>query len=480
MAEELTPDICVIGGGPGGIAAALAAAGAGVSVVLIEKDRTGGNNLTSGTVPSKALLAAASVYEALRAGPGFGVTGAPLQVNLGKVRDHIVEATEAIARNVSPERLTAQGIKVIAGAARFANSELVVVDTTAIRARNIVLAVGSVPAVPDFPGLDAVESMTLAQGFDLSRKPAHLLVLGANRYALEFAQACARLGIDATVIDDAPALPDDDPELAAIVVDGLRAEGTRVRAGVKIQSVARRRSGIRITVGDPKDGTINIDGSHILVATGRMPDVEGLGLAAAGIAYDLSGIIVDDGLRTSNRRVFAIGDAVAGPALAVRAEQQGVAVVSAILRRKRVRDDPTLVPAVAFTDPALASVGLIEAEARRLYRDIRILRFPFIENDRAHIERQPDGMIKVVTTVRGRIVGASIVGRDAAELIAPWSLAVASRLGVDAMRAFLPAYPTRSAISHRVLEGFGETAPVGRHLTPQWSRRIIEFFRKFG
>lgn len=480
MAEELTPDICVIGGGPGGIAAALAAANEGVSVVLIEKNRTGGNNLTSGTVPSKALLAAASVYEALRAGPGFGVTGAPLQVNLGKVREHIVEATEAIARNVSPQRLTAQGVKVIGGAARFANPELVVADTTTIRARNVILAVGSVPAVPNLPGLDSVDSMTLTQGFDLSRKPAHLLVLGANRYALEFAQACARLGIDATVIDEAPALPDDDPELAAIVVDGLRAEGTRVRAGVKVQTIARRRGGIRITIDDPQDGTINVDGSHLLVATGRMPDVEGLGLAAASIAHDLSGITVDDGLRTSNRRVFAIGDAVAGPALAVRAEQQGVAVVNAIVHRKRVRDDPTLVPAVAFTDPALASVGLIEAEARRRHRDIRILRFPFIENDRAHIERQPAGMIKVVTAAGGRILGASIVGRDAAELIAPWSLVVANRLGVSAMHASMPPYPTRSAISHRVLEAFDEGGPGGQHLTPEWSRRIINFFRKFG
>ena len=480
MAAELTPDICVIGGGPGGIAAALAAAGEGVSVVLVEKNRTGGNNLTSGTVPSKALLAAASIYETLRAAPGFGVTGAPLQVNLGKVRDHIVEATEAIARNVSTERLTAQGVKVIAGAARFANPELVVVDTTTIRARNIVLAVGSVPAVPGFPGLDAVESLTLAQGFDLSRKPAHLLVLGANRYALEFAQACSRLGIDATVIDEALALPDDDPELAAIVVDRLRAEGTRVRAGVRVQTIARRRGGIRIALNDPNEGVINVDGSHLLVATGRMPDVEGLGLAAAGISHDLTGIIVDAGLRTSNRRVYAIGDAVAGPALAVRAEQQGAAVVNAILHGKRVRDDPAMIPAVAYTDPALASVGLIEDVARKRHRDIRILRFPFIENDRAHIERQPDGMIKVVTTMRRRILGASIVGRDAAELIAPWSLAVANRLGVGAMRAFLPPYPTRSAISHRVLEAFDENGPTGRHLTPQWPGRIIDFFRKFG
>ena len=185
-------------------------------------------------------------------------------------------------------------------------------------------------------------------------------------------------------------------------------------------------------------------------------------------------------MRTSNRRVYAIGDAVAGLALVVRAEQQAAAVVNAILYRKRVRDDQTAIPAVAFTDPALASVGLIESAARLIHRDIRILRVPFIENDRAHIERQPAGMIKVVVAGGGRILGAAIVGRDAAELIAPWSLAIANRLGVNAMQAFLPPYPTRSAISRRVVESFGDAGQTGRHLTPQWRRRIIELFRKFG
>jgi pyruvate/2-oxoglutarate dehydrogenase complex dihydrolipoamide dehydrogenase (E3) component len=483
MAEQLSPDICVVGGGPGGIAAALAAAAEGVSVVLVEKGRLGGTNLVSGAVPSKALLAAAEVYEALRAGPALGITGAPLQVNFGKVRDHIVAATEAIARNVSLERLTVAGIKVIAGEARFANPGMVVVGETAITARRFVLAVGSVPAMPDFPGLNTVETMTFAEGFELGRPPAHLLILGAGRYALEFAQAYARLGIDATVIDEATALPDDDPELAAIVVDRLRAEGIRVRAGVKILGIARRRGGIRITLGDRQDtagAEIAVDGSHLLVATGRSPAVDSLGLAAAGIASDKSVVVVDRNLRTTNRRVYAIGDAVAGPALAVRAERQGRSVVKSILYRLPNRDDDGDVPAVAFTDPALAAVGLSEAAARVRHSDIRVLRFPFMESDRAHIERQPAGMIKVVATRGGLILGAAIVGRGAGELIAPWSLAIANRLSLAAMRAFVPPYPTRSAVSARVASLGEEAALALPGLTPQGRKRIIDFLRKLG
>jgi pyruvate/2-oxoglutarate dehydrogenase complex dihydrolipoamide dehydrogenase (E3) component len=450
-------------------------------VVLIEKSRTGGNNLAAGTIPSKALLAAAAIREAFRAGPGFGVTGAPIQVNLARVREHIEDATAAIARNVSAERLAALGVKVVAGGARFANPDLIVVGTTAIKPRRIVIATGSVPAVPQIPGLDTVDAMSLAEGFDLSRHPQHLIVLGANRYALEFAQAYSRLGIDTTVIDEAAALPDVDPEMATFVLDRLRAEGIRVRAGVKIAEVARRRGGVRVSLTDPQEGEVNIDGTHILVAAGRWPDVESLGLAAAGIQWDTAGIVVDKQLRTTNRRAYAIGDVIAGPPLAGRAEMQAAAVVRSILYRVPFRDDTANVPAVAFTDPGLASVGLDEAAARLHHRDIRIIRVPFVENERAHLEREPAGMLKVITaTGGGRVLGAAIVGRDAAELIAPWALAVANHLGIGAMASYVPAYPSRSSLARRVASDHRPAATGLAGLTPAWRRRIISLFRKLG
>lgn len=475
MREELTPEICVIGGGPGGMAAALAAAGEGVSVVLVEKGATGGTNLTSGAVPSKALLAAAAIHQSLRDGPAMGVTGAPLQVNLGKVREHIVAVGEAVARNVSPERLTALGVKIVAGEARFADRRTVVAGDVTIRARRFIVATGAVPASADLPGLDGIDAMTFAGAFELKGKPAHLLVLGAGRHALEVAQGYTRLGIDATVMSDSAPLPEDDPELAAIIVQALQGEGVRFRIGVRIEQVSRRRGGIRITVNDPTEGHIAIDGSHLLVATGRIPAVADLGLEAAGIAHDADGIVVDRWLRTSNRRVHAIGDVVKGPALATRAEHQAAEAVRAILFRWPFPRAADGVAAVTFTDPGLATVGLAESAAHHAKRDVRVLRFPFAENDRSQIERQPAGMIKVVASPGGTVLGAAIVGRDAGELIAPWALAVAQGTHVSAVARLAMPYPTRSDISRRVAAAF---RPEG--LTSPWRKRIIELLRKLG
>jgi pyruvate/2-oxoglutarate dehydrogenase complex dihydrolipoamide dehydrogenase (E3) component len=474
MAEMLTPDICVIGGGPAGIAVALGAAREAVSVVLVEKDRLGGANLAYGTIPSKALVAAASHHETLRRSPAFGVTGAPLQVNLGKVAEHIRTVGDAVAPHVSAERLTALGVRVIDAPARFLDRRTVIAGDQTIIARRFVLATGSVPAVPDIPGLADVDYMTFPDAFDITRKPSHLLVIGASGHALELAQAYNRLGVDTTVIDTAAALPGDDPELAAIVVDRLRAEGVRVRDGVTISGISRRRGGIRVTVVEA-EAEVPIDGSHLLVATGRVPNVADLGLDAGGIACDAEGITVDKLLRTTNRRVYAIGDVVAGPAAAARARLEAERVLHSILFRLSKRGGPAEAPVATFTDPGIARIGLGESEARGRNAQIRVLRFPFIENDLAQAERMPAGLIKVIVGRRGRVLGVAIVGHDAGELISLWSLAIARGLNVRAIADLVPAYPSRSQISKAVVETFDEAG-----LTQRFRHTIIEFLRKFG
>jgi pyruvate/2-oxoglutarate dehydrogenase complex dihydrolipoamide dehydrogenase (E3) component len=476
MADELTPDICVIGGGPGGIAVAAGAAAEQIPVVLVEKATMGGANLTGGGIPSKALLSAAAIHEFLRRAPAMGATGAPLEVDLGKVREHIDAVTEAVAPNVSAERLAGLGVTVIRGAARFTGRRTIAVGDTTIRARRYVLAVGSLPLPPQLPGLDKVEYATEAGAFTFADKPTHLLVLGAGPRGLELAQAYVRLGVDATVIDSGPALAGEDPELVSIVADRLRAEGVRLLTEAGIVSFTRRRGGVRATVkaaGDAEETVI--DASHLVVVGGRTPDVEGLDLATAGVVVNAEGITVDRRLRTSNHRIYAIGDAVAGPALANRAEYQAERVLSAMLYRLPIRHDPTVVPAVTFTDPALATVGLSEAEATAQHGKVRILRMPFVENDRAQAERLPAGMIKVIASARGQILGASAAGTDAGELIALWSLAMANKLSIDAMRRFSAPYPTRAGISRRVAASF-----YGPGLTPPWRRSIIEVLRNLG
>ena len=475
MAEVLTPDICVVGGGPGGVAAALAAVGAGVSVVLVEKAAMGGANLASGSIPSKAFVAAADVYEALRAGAAIGVVASPLQVNLPRVRDHMTAVAEAIAPRLSAERLTALGVTVIAGAARFTDPRTLTVGEQTIRPRGVILAVGSVPAVPDIPGIETVEYATSVSGIDLARKPTHLLIIGAGGHALELAQAYTRLGIDASAIDAGPALPEHDPELAAIATERIRAEGVRIRTGGAIRSVARRRGGIRLVVEDPTGGEVVIDGSHLLVAAGRVTDIADLGLDQARIRHDASGILVDRHLRTANPRVYAIGDAIAGVASAARAERQGRAAVRSFLLPATVADDPAAAPVVTFTDPPIASVGLAEADARARHPEAVAYRFPFVENDRATVERAPFGFIKVMATPAGRILGAAIVGRGADEMIALWSLAIANGLPLSAIAALDVGYPTRAAVSRRV----AESAPGGG-LTRSWRRRIIGLLGKLG
>ena len=360
--------------------------------------------------------------------------------------------------------------------ARFTDANTVAAGDVTVRARRFVLAVGSVPAPPDLPGLDAIETLSAEGLFDLGRKIGHLIVLGATRSGCEIAQAFSRLGVDATVIDQGPPLADDDPEMAAIVVDRLRAEGVRVRAPATIRSLARRRGGVRLVIGAEGEEETAIDGSHLFVATGRAPAVEGLDLAAAGIAHDRAGIAVDRRLRTTNRRVYAIGDAIAGPAPRRPRRARGRPRRACILFRRPFAYDRPAVPIVTNTDPALASVGLDEAAARRRHGDVRVLRYPFAENDRAQAERLPEGVIKVVTTKSGKILGVRVVGHDAAELITPWSQAMQagltdSRNGDPADRLIRPA----PRFSRRVAAGFR-----GPGLTSPWRQHIIDLLRKLG
>jgi pyruvate/2-oxoglutarate dehydrogenase complex dihydrolipoamide dehydrogenase (E3) component len=474
MAKLLTPDICIIGGGPAGFAVAARAARMSVPVVLIEKGRMGGANLSAGAIPSKALVSASYNYELLRRSPMMGVTGAPLQVNFSRVAEHIASVAEAIAPHVSAERLAALGVRVISAPARFLDRRTVIAGEFTIIARRFVIAVGAVGAAPDIPGLDDVDYMTVADAFDIGRKPAHLVVLGANPQALEIAQAYQRLGVDTTVVDSGPALPDDDPELAAIVLNRLRADGIRVRDQVRIASAARRRGGIRITLDSP-EGEVSVDGSHLLVAMGRRPNIAELGLESASVEHGPAGIAVDKLLRTTNSRIYAIGDAIAGPAIANRGDYEAGKIMQDILFRLPSKLKANDVPVVTYTDPAIARVGMSEAEAKAAGETVRVLRFPFVENDRVQAERMTSGFIKVIVSPRGRVLGAAMVGHEAGEQIAIWSLAVANRLNIRAIINLVPPYPARAEIARRVAETF-----LAPGLTPTWQRRIIEFLRKFG
>jgi len=474
MPDILEPDICVIGAGSGGLSVAAAAAAFGVPVVLIEKHKMGGDCLNYGCVPSKALIAAATRAADFATSARFGVSAGHPKVDFPQVREHVRRVIAAIAPNDSAERFGALGVRVIAGTARFKDAATVAVDNIEIKARRFVIASGSSPAIPPIAGLADTPHLTNETIFDLAECPEHLVVIGAGPVGLELAQAFRRLGAHVTVLEAALPLAKHDPECAEIVLDQLKRDGVVIRLGVVVTRVTQADGKIRVAIARG-DGDETIEGTHLLVAAGRTPNTGDLGLEAAGIRYERRGILVDKRLRTTNRRVYAIGDVTGGLPLTHVANYHAGLVVRHALFRLPVRVDHDAIPWVTFTDPELAQVGLSEAEARARNDSVRVLRWPFHENDRAQAERATHGHIKVVTSRHGRILGATIVGRHAGELIATWALAVGQRLNIRALAGSVVAYPTLAEVGKRAAVTYFKGS-----LTSPLVRRIIVWLRRLG
>jgi len=474
MAQVLTPDICIIGGGAGGLSVAIAAAALKVPVVLVENARMGGDCLNTGCVPSKALLAAGKRAEMVRRAMLFGLAPASPTVDFARVHQHVHGVVATLAPNDSAERLAGLGVRVIAGTGRFVDPDTVAVgDDILIRARRVVIATGSTPALPSIAGLEAVRYLTNETIFGLTECPRHLIVIGAGPSGLELAQACRRLGADVTVLEAARPLSRQDPDCAAIVLDQLRREGITIQEGVTIERVAQG-SNIRICMAGPRDAQI-VEGSHLLIATGRRPRVEALNLQAGGIVVGPQGIAVDKRLMTTNRRVYAIGDVTGEPQYTHVSSYHAGLVIRNALFRLPVNRHSGVIPAVMYTDPELAQVGLMVDQARARHRSIRVLSWPYHENDRAQAERDTGGHIKVVTAGNGRILGATIVGAQAGELITTWTLAVTQNLNIRALAGLVVPYPTLSEVGKRAAMTYFIPS-----LTNRWVQRIIGLLRRLG
>lgn len=474
MVRVLKPDICVIGAGSGGLTVAAAAAAFGISVVLVERGRMGGDCLNHGCVPSKALIAAAKRAAQMRHASVFGLGNVDPEIDFAAVNRHVHKVIDAIAPNDSVERFTALGVRVIPAEARFIDKRTVQAGDTRIRARRFVIAAGSSPQISSIPGLDEIPYLTNETIFERKRLARRLLVVGGGPVGLELAQAHRRLGAEVTVIDADEILSREDRELVALVRRRLVGEGIDIREGVKITRIEKRGNLVRAHLENDGEAA-QVDGSHVLLATGRKPNVEGLGLEAAGIRFSSDGIAVDPRLRTSNRRVYAIGDILGGTQFTHLASFHAGIALRNILFRLRARADRTAVPRVTFTDPEIAHVGMSEAEAQTSHRQLRILRWPYAENDRAQTERRTEGLIKLVTDRRGRVLGVSIVGAHAGEQMALWSLVIAKGMRVHDIAGLVLPYPTMSEIGKRAsLAYFSEAT------RKPFVRRIIRFLRMFG
>jgi pyruvate/2-oxoglutarate dehydrogenase complex dihydrolipoamide dehydrogenase (E3) component len=472
-AETIVADICVIGGGPGGISVATAAAAFGRKVVLIERHKMGGDCLNYGCIPSKALLAAGKRAHAMRTSAVFGITGIDPEINPRAVHDHVHGVIAAIAPNDSVERLTGLGVRVIFAAARFIDKSTVVAGEYRIKARRFVLATGSAPSVPPIPSLDSVPYFTNETIFDNQQRLHDLIVIGAGPIGLELAQAHHRLGARVTVLEAAKALANEDPELSKIVLEQLGAEGINIHEGTTVERVESSLGRVRVHVSLNGEKHV-VEGSHLLVAAGRKPTTSDLGLEAARIRFDNRGIKVNAGLKTSNRRVFAIGDCIGGAQFTHVAAYHAGLVIRRILFRQPARVNAGVLARVTFTDPELAHVGLSETEAAKSGK-INVLRWPYHENDRAQAEHRTAGHIKVVADKGGRILGTTIVGAEAGELIQMWSLAISQKLNIKAMTEWISPFPTLSEINKSVAERYYATAPSDPTV-----RKVIGFLTRFG
>jgi len=473
MSSLLKTDICVIGAGSGGLSVAAGAAQMGAKVVLVEKGEMGGDCLNTGCVPSKALLAAGERAQAVREASHFGLEVADPLTDWAAVKRHVHGVIAAIAPNDSVERFEGLGVKVIRAAGEFIDGKTLRAGNTTIQAKFFVIATGSSPFVPPIEGLDQVDFFTNENIFDNQRPIHHLIVIGGGPIGMEMAQAHRRLGAEVTVMEVERLLPKDDPDLTKIVIDRLAEEGITFYEGGRDLRFEKTKEGISAYCATD-DGKLCVNGSHLLISTGRRANVGGLNLEAAGVDYMPQGIRVDARLRSSNKRIFAIGD-VAGPYqfTHMAAYQAGI-VIRNTLFRLPAKVDYSAVPWVTYTDPELAHVGLTQADAEKAGKEIRVLRWDFSENDRAQAERRTEGLVKVVTDKKGRILGASIVGLHAGELIQPWVLAISQKMKIGAMAGMIAPYPTLAEVNKRIAGSYYTSS-----LFSDKVRRIVRFLLRF-
>ncbi len=475
MGEIARPDLCVIGAGSAGLSVAAIAASFGVSVILVEKGEMGGDCLNVGCVPSKALIAAAERAQAMREAAAFGLGVRRPKTDFAVLRAHIRGVIAAIAPNDSVARYTAMGVRVIRAPGRFVDRLTLVAGEATIQARRFVVATGSRPALPPIPGLDGVACLTNETIFDLAEQPERLAVIGGGPIGLEIAQSYRRLGCKVVVLEAHRILPREDREMTEAVERQLLREGVELRQGVAIASAAASEGRIVLTL----EGGDTVEASHLLVATGRRPALDDLGLDMAGVKTQPGGIVVDRGLRTSNRRIYAIGDCASGETKGYRfthaANHHAGLVIRSALFRLPARLDNTLIPRVTYTDPEIAVVGLSEEEARARHRTIRVLRWPVAENDRAQAERRVEGHVKAITTKDGRILGCAIAAPGAGELIPLWTLAIAKKMKARDLAGIVIPYPTVSEISKRA--AVEHLRPVSRN---RWIRGLAALLRRLG
>lgn len=456
-------DVIVLGGGAAGLTAARAARARGAEkVALIERDRLGGECTHVGCIPSKSLIHAAALAQSAREHPE--VLGPP-EVDFPAVMARVHEIIAHVAQDESEEVLTAAGITVLTGDAHFTGTHTIEVDGVGHQFRRAVVATGSEAVVPGFLAEGPVPILTNDTIFDLTERPRHLVVVGGGPIGAELGQAFARLGSEVTIIERDPRLlPVLDGDAAAVLTDRLAAEGVTIRTGCSVTGTAREGNADLVALDD--ESTLETDA--LLIAVGRRPRVEGFGLEKAGVTTDRGGIVTDDRMRTSAPHIHAAGDVTPGGGFTHVAAHQG-RVAGENAAGARAKADLRVSPAITFTDPEIASVGLTPEQAREEHRGVEVVDFPMAGVDRAKTRGRTDGFVRIVTARRrllgrvggGQVVGGTVVGDGAGELIHEIALAMQTRMFAGRLAQTIHAYPSASMA---VQQAAGQLFPIGRAL----------------
>ena len=464
-------DLIAIGGGTAGLVCAAGAAALGARVALIERHLLGGDCLNTGCVPSKALLRSARVIGEMRRAPRLGVRVGPVDPDFAAIMQRMRERRAAISPHDSAQRLSSLGVDVYFGDARFVGTDALVVDGQRLRFARAVIATGSHPTASPIPGLASVPFLTSETLFSLSRLPPRLAIVGGGPIGCEMAQAFARFGSAVTIVEQADhVLPREDPDAAALVEAALHRDGVTVATGVRLLDVSQTASGYRLG-GQTSGGIRDVVVDDVLVAAGRSPNTTSLDLDAARVSCSKDGIVVDDRLRTSNRRIYAAGDVCSRFQFTHAAEAMARIVIQNALFFGRRRASALTMPWCTYTDPEVAHVGLYEAEARSTGRRVETITVRFDEVDRALIDEETEGFVRVHHD-GGQLLGCTIVAPHAGEMIGEAVYAVAHGGTLTDLSSTIHPYPTLAEALRKTGDQFRRGS-----LTPGVRRWLERYFR---
>jgi pyruvate/2-oxoglutarate dehydrogenase complex dihydrolipoamide dehydrogenase (E3) component len=467
-------DLCVIGGGAAGLSFAAFAAQMGTSLIIIEEDKMGGESLNAGCVPAKALLAVARAIKNTKAHQKWGMQCGTPTVDFLTAKTYMQSVIETISVRDSVERFEGFGATVIKGTAQFIDKKTIQIDNhQTIQARHFVIATGSLPSIPPIDGLNNVPYLTNRNLFELDHLPKHLVIIGGGPIGCEIAQIYRWLGSTVTILQRGHILSKDEPEAVEIIKQSLLDDGIQIYEHTKIESVSLNNSTkdkpITVTL-TQNEQPMTITGSDLLIAAGRKPNFSELNLEAAGVQYTLRGISVNRKLQTSNKRISAIGDIIDGPKFTHIANYHASIVIKNRLFRWPAKIN-SILPWAIYTEPELAHVGLSEEQARKKYKEIQVLTQTFEENDRTIIEYYPQGLIKLVASKRGKILGVTIVCPQAGELITTWGLAIDNHLKLHRLANLIIPYPTLSEIHKQIAGKYYMST-----LSAPWIKRMVHMF----